>query len=90
LPIDIKRLPISEVPLGYGIRIQKVQRPTNKSFYVTLPTPIAEALNIAKGEEFFWEIEDKNTLILRRNQPVPPHAQPPQAKEGSGTSAEGN
>lgn len=76
--------------MGYAIRVQKVQRPTNKSFYVTLPSPIAEALNIAKGEEFFWEIEDKNTLVLRRNQPVPPRTETLPAQRGARTSAEGN
>lgn len=56
--------------MGYKIKIQKVQRPTNKSFYVNMPTAIAEALNIEKGEEFEWTIEDKNTLVLKRVTPI--------------------
>ena len=30
-------------------------------------TALAEALNMVKGEEFVWIVEDKNTLILKRN-----------------------
>jgi antitoxin component of MazEF toxin-antitoxin module len=56
--------------MGYKIKIQKVQRPTNKSFYVNMPAAIAEALSIEKGEEFKWTIEDKNTLVLKRVIPL--------------------
>jgi antitoxin component of MazEF toxin-antitoxin module len=52
------------------IKIQKVQRPTNKSFYVNMPAAIAEALEMEKGEEFEWTIEDKNTLVLKRVNPL--------------------
>lgn len=56
--------------MGYKIKVQKVQRPTNKSFYVNMPAAIAEALSIEKGEEFEWTIEDKNTLVLKRIIPI--------------------
>lgn len=56
--------------MGYKIKVQKVQRPTNKSFYVNMPAAIAEALSIEKGEEFEWTIEDKNTLVLKRIIPL--------------------
>jgi len=55
--------------MGYLVKIQKVDRPTNRSFYVNLPVVMAEALSIEKGEEFDWFIEDKNTLILARLKP---------------------
>jgi hypothetical protein len=55
--------------MGYLVKIQKVDRPTNRSFYVNLPVVLAEALSIEKGEEFDWMIEDKNTLILARRKP---------------------
>ena len=58
--------------MGYKVKIQKVQRPTNKSFYINMPAAIAEALHMEKGEEYEWEIEDKNTLVLRRLNPLPP------------------
>ena len=52
--------------MGYRVKIQKVERPTNRSFYVNLPVAVAEALNIEKGEDYEWLIEDKNTLVLSR------------------------
>lgn len=52
--------------MGYFIKIQKVDRPTNRSYYVNLPVVLAEALAIQKGEEWEWMMEDKNTLILSR------------------------
>jgi bifunctional DNA-binding transcriptional regulator/antitoxin component of YhaV-PrlF toxin-antitoxin module len=52
--------------MGYPVKIQKVQRPTNRSYYVNLPVTLAEALEIQKGESFEWFLEDKNTLILQR------------------------
>ena len=52
--------------MGYITKVQKVERPTNKSFYVNLPSPIAQAINIKKGERFEWIIENKNLLLLRR------------------------
>ena len=55
--------------MGYLVKIQKVDRPTNRSFYVNLPVVMAEALAIEKGEEFDWTVEDKNTLVLSRRKP---------------------
>jgi len=52
--------------MGYKVKIQKVERPTNKSYYVNFPAAPAEAIEVEKGEEFEWSIEDKNTLVLRR------------------------
>ena len=56
--------------MGYKVKVQKVQRPTNKSFYVNMPAAIAEALCMEKGEEFEWTVEDKNTLVLKRVIPL--------------------
>ena len=53
-------------PMGYLVKVQKVERPTNRSFYVNLPAALADAIELDKGEELEWFIEDKNTLILRR------------------------
>ncbi len=52
--------------MGYKIKIQKVQRPTNKSYYVNMPAAIAESIGLEKGEEMEWEIENKNLLVLKR------------------------
>ena len=52
--------------MGYSVRIQKVERPTNTSFYVNFPAALAAAARIEKGEEMEWLVEDRNTFILRR------------------------
>lgn len=56
--------------MGYITKIQKVERPTNQSFYVNLPSALAQALNIQKGESFEWIIENKNLLLLKRVEPL--------------------
>jgi antitoxin component of MazEF toxin-antitoxin module len=57
--------------MGYPVKIQKVERPTNKSYYVNFPVALAEALGVVKGEAFEWSVEDKNTVILRRQRAQP-------------------
>jgi len=52
--------------MGYMVKIQKVDRPTNRSYYLNFPVALAEALVVKKGEKFEWLIEDKNTLVLLR------------------------
>lgn len=52
--------------MGYRVRIQKVERPTNKSFYVNLPAALAESAGIEKGEEMEWLVEDRNCFVLKR------------------------
>ena len=36
------------------------------TFCVTVPVVMVEAMELKKGEEFEWFIEDKNTMILKR------------------------
>ena len=52
--------------MGYKVKLQKVSRPTNNTFYVTLPVVLLETMLLVKGEEFEWLLEDKNTLVLQR------------------------
>jgi hypothetical protein len=52
--------------MGYKVKIQKVQRPSNRSFYLNFPMALAEALDVEKGEVFEWSIQDKYTLIAKR------------------------
>jgi hypothetical protein len=52
--------------MGYKIKMQKVERPTNKSFYVSFPASIAESCEIVKGEEMEWLVQDRNTFVLKR------------------------
>lgn len=52
--------------MGYTVKIQKVERPTNRSYYINLPVVLAEAAGMQKAEEWEWIIEDKNTLVFSR------------------------
>ena len=52
--------------MGYRVKIQKVDRPTNQSFYLSFPSALAQSLEIEKGESFEWVVENKNLVLLKR------------------------
>ena len=52
--------------MGYLVKMQKVDRPTNQSFYINFPSALAQALDIKKGECFEWLVESKNLIVLKR------------------------
>lgn len=52
--------------MGYKVKIQKIQRATNKTYYVNFPGAFAEAVNLEKGEEMEWFIEGRNCFVLKR------------------------
>ena len=62
--------------MGYKVKLQKVSRPTNNTFFVTVPVVLVDTMELDKGEEFEWLLEDKNTLILRRKKPKQPRKLP--------------
>ena len=54
--------------MGYISTVQVIRRgPTNRQYYMICPASLAQALEIQKGELVEWVIEDKKTIILRRN-----------------------
>ncbi len=53
--------------MGYLSKVQVIERANQtRQFYLICPAPLAAALELAKGEEIEWVIEDKATLLLRR------------------------
>jgi antitoxin component of MazEF toxin-antitoxin module len=52
--------------MGYKVKIQKVERPTNKSYYINFPAAIADSVKIEKGEDCEWLVENRNTFVLKR------------------------
>lgn len=52
--------------MGYKVKIQQVERANSRSFYVNFPIAFADAVNLQKGEEMVWLIEDRNTFMLKR------------------------
>jgi bifunctional DNA-binding transcriptional regulator/antitoxin component of YhaV-PrlF toxin-antitoxin module len=56
--------------MGFLSKVQLIQRANNtRQFYFICPAPLAEALELEKGEPIEWVIEDRNTLILKRPNP---------------------
>jgi antitoxin component of MazEF toxin-antitoxin module len=52
--------------MGSTTKLQVIQRGKSRQFYFICPAPLAEALELEKGEEFEWVIKDNRTLILKR------------------------
>ena len=59
--------------MGYRVKLQKVERPTNQSFFLSFPSALAQAMGIEKGEEFEWFAETKNLFLLKRVKPQAIH-----------------
>jgi hypothetical protein len=55
--------------MGYRVKLQKVDRPTNQSFFLSFPSALAQSMSIEKGEEFEWFAETKNLFLLKRVKP---------------------
>ena len=53
--------------MGYLTRVQVIERANQtRQFYLICPAPLAQALELEKGEEIDWAIEDRHTLVIRR------------------------
>lgn len=53
--------------MGYITKIQVIQRAEgSRQFYIICPAALGEALEMQKGEEVEWVVEDKQNLLLRR------------------------
>lgn len=53
--------------MGYLSKVQVIERANQtRQFYLICPAPLAQALELEKGEEIEWVVQDKATLILKR------------------------
>jgi bifunctional DNA-binding transcriptional regulator/antitoxin component of YhaV-PrlF toxin-antitoxin module len=53
--------------MGFLSKIQVIERSNHtRQFYLICPAPLAEALELEKGEAIEWIVEDRNTLVLKR------------------------
>jgi len=53
--------------MGYLSKVQLIRRANQtRQFYLICPAPLAEALELEKGEPIEWVVEDRQTLILKR------------------------
>jgi antitoxin component of MazEF toxin-antitoxin module len=56
--------------MGYLSKVQVIERARgSRQFYLMCPAQLAEALEMQKGEEIEWVVEDKHTLVIRRQGP---------------------
>jgi hypothetical protein len=52
--------------MGYQSTVQVIRRSgKNRQYYLICPAPLAQALEIEKGELIQWGVEGKHTLILK-------------------------
>jgi hypothetical protein len=61
--------------MGYPTKVQCISRKESEQFYINFPLPMAQAFELAKGEEVEWTVVDKKHLILARKA-APPDAIP--------------
>lgn len=55
--------------MGYLSKVQVIQRgEKNRQYYLICPAPLAQALEMQKGEAVEWVVEDKWTITLRRKE----------------------
>jgi hypothetical protein len=53
--------------MGYLSKVQLIERANHtRQFYLICPAPLAEALELEKGEPIEWVIVDRLTLTLKR------------------------
>lgn len=53
--------------MGYQSKVQVIERGgIQRQFYLICPAPLAQALEMEKGETIEWIVEDKWTLTVRR------------------------
>ncbi len=59
--------------MGYPTKIQLIKRKQSEQWYINFPAAVAQAMEFERGETVEWIVEDKESLVLRR-QKVPPSA----------------
>jgi antitoxin component of MazEF toxin-antitoxin module len=53
--------------MAYVSKLQVIQRGgQNRQYYLICPAPLAAALELEKGEELEWVVQDRNTFQIRR------------------------
>ena len=67
--------------MGYLSKIQVIERANHtRQFYLICPAPLAEALELEKGEDIEWVVEDKANLRIQRPQLVAGKRRPSHGK----------
>lgn len=52
--------------MGYATKVQLIERIGSKQFYISIPSALADAIELRKGERVEWIVHDKLSLVLKR------------------------
>ena len=52
--------------MGYPTKVQLIKRKQSEQWYINFPAAIAQAMEFERGETVEWIVEDKPSLVLRR------------------------
>ena len=57
--------------MAYQSTVQVIERANHtRQFYLICPAPLAQAMEMEKGEIIEWVVEDKYTLVIKRVRPA--------------------
>ncbi|MFY9150519.1 MAG: hypothetical protein WAO52_00765 [Prolixibacteraceae bacterium] len=56
--------------MGFPTKIQLIKRAKSEQWYINFPSAIAQAMEFDRGEVVEWLIQDKHTMILKRDESV--------------------
>lgn len=66
--------------MGYPTKVQLIKRKQSEQWYINFPAAVAQAMEFERGETVEWIVEDKESMVLRR-QKVPPSAMKKKRRE---------
>jgi len=52
--------------MGYPTKVQLIQRQASQQYYIAVPAALARSLGLQKGETIEWNVQDRDSLLLRR------------------------
>ena len=56
--------------MGFPTKIQLIKRAKSEQWYINFPSAIAQAMEFDRGEVVEWLIQNKHTMILKRDESV--------------------
>ena len=57
--------------MGYPTKVQLINRKASQQWYINFPAAVAQAMDFRRGEVVEWMIEDRSTLVLKRENVSP-------------------
>jgi hypothetical protein len=72
--------------MGYPTKVQLINRKESRQWYINFPAAVAQAMDFRRGEVVEWEIADRSTLVLKREN-VPSVLEPKKKRPGSSASS---